>query len=260
MGHPLADWATLDTYVLPDPTTDEHFGPRDWARIRTEIGWATQQGYLAEGHPLPHGFFYMLLFYLRGFENLMFDLAADDPRLWQLIEMIEAYNVSVIQKTIALGAEFMRLGEDLGIQQSLPTSPAMWRKFIKPSYERMFGPCRDADIPVYMHTDGHILEIIPDLIEVGMRVLNPQIRANRLEGLIEVAKGKVAIHIDLDRQLFPFATPAEIADHIGTVFEGLYLPEGGLMIHAECEPDVSLEKSDAICTALETICGLPLID
>jgi hypothetical protein len=171
--------------------------------------------------------------------------------------MIEAYNLPVIQQTMALGAEFMRFGEDLGTQHALPISPTMWRKFVKPSYERMFGPCRDAGIPVYMHTDGHVLEIIPDLIEVGVRVLNPQIRANGLQGLIDVAMGKVAIHIDLDRQLFPFATPSQIEDHIGEVFEGLFLPEGGLMIHAECEPDVSLEKIDAICTVLERVCRLP---
>lgn len=258
VGHPLADWHALDTYLPPDPVTSAHFGSRNWEQIRQEMESAKQNGDLAEGSPLPHGFFYMLLFYLRGFENLMFDLAADDPRLWQLIEMIEAYNVPVIQKTVSLGAEFMRFGEDLGIQHSLPISPAMWRKFIKPSYERMFGPCRDVGIPIYMHTDGHILEIIPDLIEVGVRILNPQIRANGLEGLVDVAKGKVAIHIDLDRQLFPFATPSEIEDHIGEVIEGLYLPEGGLMIHAECEPDVSLEKIDAICTTLERLCNLPL--
>jgi hypothetical protein len=255
--HPLADWAALATYQAPDPMLDDHFGQRDWARVRRDLETAKQQGYLAEGRPLPHGFFYMLLFYLRGFENLMLDMAADDPRLWQLIQMIEHYNVVVIQKTMGLGAELMRFGEDLGIQRSLPMSPDMWRKFIKPSYARMFAPCREAAIPIYLHSDGHILEIIPDLIEVGVRMLNPQIRANGLAGLIEVAKGQVAIHIDLDRQLFPFATPAEIEEHIGQVFEGLYLPAGGLMLHAECEPDLSLEQINAICTSLERVCRLP---
>ena len=112
-------------------------------------------------------------------------------------------------------------------------------------------------MPIYLHTDGHVLEIIPDLIEVGVRVLNPQFRSNGLEGLKEVAKGKVAIHQDLDRQLFPFATPSEIEEHIGEVFEGLHLAEGGLMLYAECEPDVPLENIDAICTALEKTCKPP---
>jgi hypothetical protein len=112
-------------------------------------------------------------------------------------------------------------------------------------------------VPIYLHTDGHILEIIPDLIEVGVRVLNPQIRANGLDGLVEMAKGKVAIDQDLDRQLFPFAAPSQLEDHISEVFEALYLPEGGLMLLAECGPDVPLESINVICTTLEQVCRLP---
>jgi uroporphyrinogen decarboxylase len=121
----------------------------------------------------------------------------------------------------------------------------------------MFGPCRDAGIPVVFHSDGKILEIIPDLIEVGVRVLNPQCRANGLEGLARVARGKVALSQDLDRQLFPFATASEIQEHVGQVHEALVLPEGGLMLQAEISPDVPLANIDALCTALERVCRLP---
>jgi hypothetical protein len=134
-------------------------------------------------------------------------------------------------------------------------SPAMWRKYIGPSYHRLLDPCRRAQVPVYLHSDGHILEIIPDLIEAGVRVINPQIRANGLEGLCEVARGRVAIDQDLDRQLFPFASPSDIEAHIGEVYEALYMPEGGLMLIAECGPDVPLENIDAICVAYERICN-----
>jgi len=87
--------------------------------------------------------------------------------------------------------------------------------------------------------------------------LNPQFRSNGLEGLKAVAKGKVALHQDLDRQLFPFATPSDIEEHIGQVFEELYLQEGGLMLYAECGPDVPLENIDAICRVLEAVCNPP---
>jgi uroporphyrinogen decarboxylase len=200
---------------------------------------------------------YMKLFYLRGFENLMMDLATEDPRLLKVIEMVENYNSVVVNKLIELGAEYMGFGEDLGMQHSLPMSPKMWRKYIKPSYDRIFKPCRDADIPVFLHSDGKITEIIPDLIEVGVKILNPQIRANGLKGLQETAKGKVALLQDLDRQLFPFASPAQIEDHISEVYEGLYLPEGGLMLYAECEPDIPLENIEAICTTFEKVCKPP---
>ncbi|MEZ4733104.1 MAG: hypothetical protein R3E79_38905 [Caldilineaceae bacterium] len=79
--HPLADWAAFDDYTPPDPWWDAQFGPRDWMQVERVYAAAKARGDLAEGGLLPHGFFYMLLFYLRGFENLMLDLANDDPRL-----------------------------------------------------------------------------------------------------------------------------------------------------------------------------------
>jgi len=258
VGYPLKNWSAFDNYLPPDPLKDDLFGTReDWERVKRKLDEARHHGNLATGGGLPHGFMYMRLYYLREFENFMLDIATDEPRLHKLIRMVEDYNSAVINKYLSLGAEYMTFGDDLGLQRSLPMSPAMWRKFIKPSYERMFRACREADVPIGFHTDGHILEIIPDLIEVGVRLLNPQIRANGLEGLKAMAKGKVALNQDLDRQLFPFATPSQIEDHISEVYEELYLPQGGLMLYAECEPDVPLENIDTICTVLEKICNLP---
>jgi hypothetical protein len=254
---PLEDWDNLAEYTPPDPLKDDMFGPRNWAEVKQKLDSVKNSGGIAVGGGLPHGFMYMTLYYLRTFEGLMMDIATDDPRLQILIDMVEKYNCAVINRYIELGAEMMSFGEDLGLQNSLPMSPTAWRKYIKPSYERMFMPCRDRDIPIRLHTDGHILEIIPDLIEVGVTLLNPQFRSNGIEGLREMAKGKVALHQDLDRQLFPFTTPAGIEEHIGQVFEELYMPEGGLMLYAECEPDVPPKNIDAICTALERVCNPP---
>jgi len=256
--HPLADWSDFDTYRPPDPLTEDTFGPRrDWDQVRQSMAAAKQRGGLARGGGLQHGFMYMRLYYLRGFEALMMDFAAGEPRLADLIAMVEGYNAAVIRKYVELGAEYMGFGDDLGLQRSLPMSPEMWRRYIKPSYLRMFAPCRAGDLPVYLHTDGHVLEIVGDLIEAGVRVLNPQVRANGLDGLRDVARGKVAINLDLDRQLFPFATPSEIEDHVGEAHETLHLPEGGLMLAAEAEPDVPLENIDALCGALERVCRPP---
>jgi uroporphyrinogen decarboxylase len=187
----------------------------------------------------------------------MIDMATDDPRLRRLIAIVEGYNTPVIRRCVDLGAEIMYFGDDLGHQKSLPMGPALWRKFIKPSYARMLAPCRDRDMPVYLHTDGHVLEIIMDLVETGVRIVNPQIRANGLEGLRRIARGKVCIDQDLDRQLFPFATPRQVEDHIGEVFEGLYMKRGGLMLLAECGPDVPLANIEAICRTFERLCKPP---
>ncbi len=257
---PLADWADFKSWRPPDPFTDDLFGPRDWQSAKRSIDAARCRGEVAMGSGLPHGFFYMRLMFLRGFEGLMLDMASGDSRLDELIAIVENYNVAVLARFLEMGVECVACGEDLGMQHALPMSPQMWRKFIKPSYEAIFGPCRDRGVPVFLHTDGHILEIIDDLIDTGVRMLNPQVRANGLSGLVEQARGKVAIKLDLDRQLFPFATPREIEDHIEGAFEALYMKEGGLMLYAEIEPDVPLENIETICSTLESVCRLPEAD
>lgn len=259
---PLDDWDAFEAWKahLPDPMRDDWFGPRPpWDDVRRNLEAARVRGDLAGGGGLPHGFFFMRLYYLRGFENLMVDFATDEPRLHELITIIQAYSTAVVRKYLELGAEFMWFAEDLGMQTALPVSPAMWRRYVKPTYEAVVGPCRNQGVPAFLHSDGHILEIIPDLIDVGIRVLNPQIRANGLEGLQAVAKGRVALSQDLDRQLFPFATPDAIESHIEEVFGGLYSKKGGLMLQAECGPDVPLENIEAICRALERVCHPPVL-
>jgi hypothetical protein len=102
-----------------------------------------------------------------------------------------------------------------------------------------------------MHTDGCIWEIMPDLCDTGVNMINPQYRANGLENLVRVCKGKIPINLDLDRQLLPFATPASIEAHIRECIEALYLPQGGLGINLELGLDVSLEVIEAAIAALD---------
>ncbi|MGC8971688.1 MAG: uroporphyrinogen decarboxylase family protein [bacterium] len=252
---PIDDWEKFDNYVPPDPLTQGERGEKlDWERIKEILKERKLKGELATGG-LRHGFMYMRLYYLRGFENLMIDIATEDQRLWKLIDMVLEYNIKLIKKWIEVGAEFLYFGDDLGNQDRLPISPEKWRRYLKPCYKKMFSLCRENNVYVYFHSDGHILEIIDDLIECGINVLNPQIRANTIDGLVKMAKGKVCIDLDLDRQLFPFATPKEIREHIEEAVVKLNDPRGGLMLVAECEPDVPLENIEAICKTLEEIGG-----
>ena len=257
---PLANWDAFDEWKknVPDPLTDGDSGPApDWDAMAKHLADNKGWGNIAWSGILDHGFFFMRLTYLRGFENLLMDFATDDPRVHELIAIVADRCVTVTRKYIECGTEAAFFAEDLGMQAALPISPEMWRKFVKPSYERIMGQCRDNDIPILMHSDGHILEIIPDLADIGVTMINPQIRANGLDGLVDVAKGRVGISLDLDRQLFPFVTPSEIEAHITEAFEALYLEEGGLMLGAECGPDVPIENIEAICTTMESLCELP---
>lgn len=204
----------------------------------------------------PHGFMYLRLQDLRGFEELMVDFAEEPPELQTLVDIVLDYNMRNLDVLLARHkGDYVGFGDDLGMQTALPMSPEKWRKYLKPCFAAMYGRCRDAGFGVYMHSDGHMLEIIGDLIECGVTIINPQIRANGLDGLVRECKGKVCVDLDLDRQLFPFTTPEEIDDHIRTAIEALGSPEGGLLLKAECGPCVSLEIIEAICVAMEKYRG-----
>lgn len=203
------------------------------------------------GSGMPHGFMWLRLAYLRGFEELMLDFAEEPPELQMLIDLVLQYNLGETRLRLQNRPKILYFGDDLGMQTSLPISPEKWRRYLKPCYAAIYGLCHEAGCAVYMHTDGHIVPIIGDLIDCGVDVLNPQVRANGLDHLVRECKGKVCVNLDLDRQLFPFATPQQIDDHVREAVDKLASPEGGLWLHAECGPDVPLENIEAICTALE---------
>lgn len=205
---------------------------------------------------LPHGFMFLRLMDLRGFEEIMIDFAEEPPELQMLIDIVRDYNVRQMKRLVSASSqEIIYVGDDNGTQHALPISPEKWRKYLKPAYAAIYRVARDADRLVYMHTDGCIYPVMPDMQEAGADMINPQIRANGLDNLVRVCKGRIPIHLDLDRQLFPFATPEEIRAHIWECTRALYLKEGGLALSAECGADVPLENIDMICQTLLEISG-----
>jgi hypothetical protein len=104
-----------------------------------------------------------------------------------------------------------------------------------------------------MHTDGCVWEIIPDLVECGVDIINPQYRANGLDNPVRVCRKEqiITINLDLDRQLFPVATRSQIFDHVGSAVESLYMKEGGLGLNVELNYEIPLENMAAILDACE---------
>ncbi len=205
-----------------------------------------------------HGFMYLRLLDLRGFEEAMIDFAEEPPELQMLIDVVLKYNLRQAKLSLANIKEkgtIVYFGDDLGMQNSLPISPEKWRKYLKPCFAKIYKPFRDAGHYVYMHTDGHIYEIIPDLADCGVNVVNPQVRANGLDNLARVCKGKICVDLDLDRQMFPFCTPRDIDNHVREAVQKLGSPEGGLWLKAEIADDVPLKNIEAIGAALEKYRG-----
>ncbi len=248
VGHPLAEWDALDTYEPPDPMLKSERGGRDWEQVEKNIAAQKQRGELTvgDGERL-----FDRLYFLRGFENLMIDIATDDPHLPRLIEMLTAYEMQLVNKWLELGVDMIGFHTDIGTQQALMISPAKFRKYIKPMFMKIFHTCRDAGTHVALSSDGHMLEIVDDLIECGVSIHDPQLRANTLEGIKRAYKGKMCVHLDLDQQMFPFCQPEELRAQVEAVVKEMGSPQGGLMLSAWVTPDVPLENIEALATAME---------
>ena len=199
---------------------------------------------------LPHGFMYLRLLDLRGFEEAMMDFAEECDELQILIDKVTEYNCRQVEAVVNQRGNVMAFGDDLGMQKGLAIGPEKWRKYMKPSFKKIYDIVHRENKFVYMHTDGMIYEIIPDLFEAGVNMVNPQIRANGLQNLVDVCKGRYAMNLDLDRQLFPFASPAECREHVRECVEALYLPQGGLGLMLEIGHDVPPENMDALLGAV----------
>lgn len=199
---------------------------------------------------MPHGFMYLRILDLMGFENAMVEFAEESEEIQILVDKVLEYNLIQIDEILKRCGDIVFFGDDLGMQKGLAIGANRWRKYFKPCYTQIYKKVHDAGKLVYMHTDGMIYEIMPDIQQAGADIINPQFRANGLENLVRVCKGKIPINLDLDRQLFPFATPKELDDHVRECVEKLWLPQGGLGLNVELNKDVPLENIEAMCNAV----------
>ena len=262
----IPDFNNLDSLISGTYRCGEHID--EWGCVWSNIEEGMEA--IVTGHPLPnredilaleipknrdgrlpHGFMYLRLLDLRGFEEAMIDFAEECDELQILIDKVADYNCRQVEVVLPryIKGDMMTFGDDLGMQSSLAIGAEKWRKYLKPAFKRIYAPFKAKGCYIYMHTDGRVIDIMEDLVDCGVDIVNPQFRANGLEDLARVCKGKIPIDLDLDRQLFPVATPSQIDDHIRECVETMYLPEGGLALKIELGCDYPLENIAAIFEA-----------
>lgn len=244
VGHPLADWANFETWTPPEPPAFDEQRRKELAEKRAcgEIASCDTE----------HGFLFMRLYYLRGFDNFMMDVASEDPRLDQLVDIVASYWDRMLRPYIEVGIDLLSAADDLGTQTASMLGPKHFRRWLMPTYKRLFLPARQSGAQVFMHHDGYIMDIMDEIIESGVSIVNPQDLVNGIDNLARDVKGRVCIRIDIDRQhVLPFGSPGDVCELVKEEIMKLGSPAGGLEMVVGIYPPTPLENVEALCSALE---------
>ena len=143
-------------------------------------------------------------------------------------------------------------GDDVGAQNTMLISPQLWRKFLKPRYARLARFVKRGGAKFFFHSDGWIEPIIPDLVEIGVDILNPVQPESMDPARLKKAYGDALCFegtISIQRTL-PFGTPEEVVREVKERIETLG-PTGLILgpTHA-IQPDTPIENILALYKAV----------
>jgi uroporphyrinogen decarboxylase len=173
---PLAD-ADIDQvadYAWPDPTQVWH---TQGVQAKARHLYENTDYALVARNPVTWGFV-DLGCRMRGMEQFLMDLVINPDIAQLIIARSLAIFMQVYDMFLQAVGPFVHVVEtadDLGTQNSLLISPTTYRQLIKPAQEKLNGLIKDRaqQARIFMHNDGAITKIIPDLIEIGVEILNP---------------------------------------------------------------------------------------
>jgi uroporphyrinogen decarboxylase len=209
-GPPLADDHVLEAYKPPDPNR-----PTLYAEAECVVRKYKDEYWIVGVTPTT---IFETAWALRGYERLLMDMAIDPEKANRVLEIPFQYHKTVTQRLVKLGVDMIWLGDDLGQQSSMLMSPKMWRKYFKPRMAELITSLRaiNPHIKIAYHTDGVVYPIIPELIEIGIDVLNPiQPMAMDPVKLKSEYGDRLCFWGSMDiQQTLPFGTPQEVSEEV----------------------------------------------
>ena len=172
--------------------------------------------------------------FLRGSVNALMDIATMEEGAAQLIQSIQRYYMQELDfwtSTLVDGVKFM---DDWGSQRQLLISPETWRRIFKPLYREYVEIAHERGKFIFMHSDGNIEQILPDLAEIGVDAVNSQLFCMDLERVAREVKGRITFWGEIDRQhVLPAPDPDAGARAVREVARHLYDPRGGMIAQLE---------------------------
>ncbi len=170
--------------------------------------------------------------FIRGTENLYMDLMDMPERMECFIKEMHAFYCQLLEEWAKTDVDGLQFMDDWGSQNTLLINPEMWREIFKPMYQDYINIAKKYNKKIFMHSDGNTLQIIPDLIEMGLDAMNAQIFCIGVEKL-EPYAGKLTFWGEIDRQhMLVEGTTEDISNAVKNVKKTLWR-DGGCI--AQCE-------------------------
>jgi len=177
-------------------------------------------------------------FAMQGMDTFLMNLALRpefaEALLWKIEGLCETLMGHFLD---ALGdnVDIVKIGDDLGTQESLLMSPATYRQILKPVHAELIRFIRERTrAKVFFHTDGDVFPLIDDLVEIGVDILNPiQTSAGKMSDLAALKErwgGRLTFCGAIDtHRVLPSGTPDEVRAEVRRVIDVLG-PGGGYMV------------------------------
>ena len=166
---PLRNAETLSEIErFPYPNVDSYTSDH----MFLDVEYAHQQGQVA-GCSLMH--MYEDAWQIRGYEPFLMDMISNPEICEYILDRIMNKNIKKAEAAARAGVDVIFSGDDVANQRSLMFAPDQWRHFIKSRWAKVYAAARSIkpDIQIWYHSDGNIMDIIPELIEIGVTILNP---------------------------------------------------------------------------------------
>ncbi len=230
MGQPasvlIEDWSNLKRLAVPDPADESRFqGIEEFSSSypdRFRLASLALSGFTN-------------MTFLRGFDNLMADMVDDPAHVDALADLVFGFEEELIRRLPGYPFDAVAFFDDWGTQKGMFISPASWRRLFKPRYARQFALARSLGLSVYFHCCGKYDPIIPDLIEIGVDLLNiSQPNLYELPSLGQKYAGQVCFVCPVSYQTTSITgTRQQIFDDVRQLVTCLGCHNGGLVGYIE---------------------------
>jgi uroporphyrinogen-III decarboxylase len=235
---PLKDYRDFGRLKIPDVRD-----PARWEDLKTARHRAGDKFLTGGGVSL-----YERVHFVRGLENTWADIHESPQQLGRLIDVLVEMNQVAIEKYAAAGVDALIFCDDWGLQDRLMISPDSWRRIWKDRYARVYQAAHAAGLLTFLHSCGHIVDILDDLVEIGLDVIQMDQQENMgLELLGERFGGRITFFCPVDIQATMVRGSLEdIRAYCRKMVRHLGTPEGGFIAKWYSDPIGAGHRPEAI--------------